>query len=88
MNSLRYLFVLFSICILNTAHGQVELGPLTQNHFQNSTSHPKNGTIDSSFIYSTDTIGLPFFDDFTSNKIQQYTPDFQVLWQQVICIIT
>lgn len=57
-------------------HGQIELGPLTQNHFQNS-SHPlKTVTIDSSFIYSTDTISIPFFDDFTTNKIQQYSPDF------------
>ena len=76
MNSLRYLFVLVSIGMLNTAYGQVELGPLTQNNFQNSTPHLKNGTIDSSFIYSTDTINLPFFDDFTTNKIQQYSPDF------------
>ena len=76
MNSLRYLVMLVSIWLLNIAYGQVELGPLTQNHFQNAAPHLKNGTIDSSFIYSTDTIGLPFFDDFTFNKIQQYTPDF------------
>ena len=76
MNSLRYLVMLVSIWLLNIAYGQVELGPLTQNHVQNAAPHLKNGTIDSSFIYSTDTIGLPFFDDFTFNKIQQYTPDF------------
>ena len=69
MNLLRTLIVLTPIYLLNTIHGQIELGPLTQNHFQKS-SHPlKTGTIDSSFIYSTDTISIPFFDDFTTNKI-------------------
>lgn len=34
------------------------------------------GTFDSTFIYSTDTIGLPLFDDFSSNKIQQYAADY------------
>ena len=76
MNLMRILIVLTPIWLVNMIHGQIELGPLTQNHFQKS-SHPlKTGTIDSSFIYSTDTISIPFFDDFTTNKIQQYSPDF------------
>lgn len=29
-------------------------------------------TIDSTFIYSTDTLNLPFFDEFTFNNFQQY----------------
>ncbi len=31
-----------------------------------------NGTFDSTFIYTTDTITLPFFDDFSKNKFQNY----------------
>lgn len=34
------------------------------------------GTFDSTFIYSTDTLTLPLFDDFSSNKVQQYTANF------------
>jgi len=76
MNLLRYLVILFSIWILNIAYAQIELGPLTGNHFQNSSINLKTGSIDSTFIYTTDTLRLPFFDDFTFNKTQQYTPDF------------
>ena len=76
MNLLRMLIVLTPTYLLNMIHGQIELGPLTQIHFQNSSQSLKTGTIDSSFIYSTDTISIPFFDDFTTNKIQQYSPDF------------
>jgi len=33
-------------------------------------------SIDSSFIYFVDTLALPFFDDFSSNKFQEYTPNY------------
>jgi hypothetical protein len=33
-------------------------------------------SIDSSFVFSSDTISLPFFDDFSTNKFQSYTADF------------
>ncbi|MDC0272701.1 hypothetical protein OAK67_03395, partial [Crocinitomicaceae bacterium] len=36
----------------------------------------KSASIDSTFIYFTDTITLPFFDNFTVSKIQDYTPDY------------
>ena len=76
MNTFRCLFILAPFWLLNMVSGQIELGPLTQNHDQGVLPQLKVGTIDSSFIYSTDTLGLPFFDDFTTNKIQQYSPDF------------
>ena len=76
MKTLRCLFILAPLWLLNLVSGQIELGPLTQNYDQNLLPQLKIGTIDSSFIYSTDTVGLPFFDDFTTNKIQQYIPDF------------
>lgn len=34
------------------------------------------GTFDSTFIYTTDTLSLPIFDDFTLNRIQKYEVDF------------
>jgi len=76
MKTLRCLFILAPLWLLNFVSGQIELGPLTQNYDQNVLPQLKIGTIDSSFIYSTDTVVLPFFDDFTTNKIQQYIPDF------------
>ena len=76
MKTLRCLFILAPLWLLNLVSGQIELGPLTQNYDQNVLPQLKIGTIDSSFIYSTDTVVLPFFDDFTTNKIQQYIPDF------------
>jgi hypothetical protein len=33
-------------------------------------------SIDSSFIYFVDTLVLPFFDDFSSNKFQEYIPNY------------
>lgn len=32
--------------------------------------------IDSTFIYFSDTLTVPFFDDFSRNHFQQYNPDF------------
>ena len=67
------------ICVLMiaiSALGQIQLAPLTQNSFLHSSYSEKELSIDSTFVYSTDTIDLPFFDDFTTNKVQEYSPDF------------
>ncbi|MFA7274651.1 MAG: T9SS type A sorting domain-containing protein [Crocinitomicaceae bacterium] len=34
------------------------------------------GTFDSTFMYTTDTLQLPFFDEFSKNKFQQYNAQF------------
>jgi hypothetical protein len=34
------------------------------------------GTFDSTFIYTTDTLSFPFFDDFSKNHFQQYNAKF------------
>ena len=55
----------------------LEIGPITRNfgitgkHFLKSTN-----SIDSSFVFATDTISLPFFDEFSTNKFQSYSADF------------
>ena len=57
------------------------IGPLTSNPdiARNQMEHSmvkSNSTFDSTFIYISDTLQLPFLDEFSSNKFQQYTPDF------------
>jgi len=76
-------FVLFFVWILSFsqlyAQGE-EIGPLTGNPdlvVKNSGLGFKSGpTFDSTFIYLTDTLSLPFFDEFSSNKFQEYAADF------------
>ena len=68
--------LIFVLCFSSSNLGQLQLGPLTQNPFLTGIYLEKEFSIDSTFVYATDTITLPFFDDFTTNKIQQYAPDF------------
>jgi hypothetical protein len=57
-----------------------EMGPLTENNALTSKKgsvQPKVGTtFDSTFIYFSDTLSLPFFDEFSTNKFQVYDIDF------------
>ena len=54
----------------------IEIAPMVQNPLIQSEYQEKSNSIDSTFIFSTDTISIPFFDNFTTNKIQEYTEDF------------
>jgi hypothetical protein len=57
---------------------QLEVGPLTQNIHVSKTKHQLKvlgNTFDSTFVFLSDTIQLPVFDDFSTNKFQQYTGD-------------
>lgn len=80
-------FVFLILGFLSLAQG-IEIGPITRN--LQITARPnqlKSNTnlIDSTFFFTPDTLQLPFFDDFSSNKFQQYTEDFNApgLTQQV-----
>lgn len=82
---MKYLIVFISLFTGNISFGQFgeEVGPLTGNpalqakHKVLATAAKVNlGTFDSTFIYSPDTLSLPFFDEFSSNKFQQYVDDF------------
>ena len=61
-----------------------EIGPLKSNYsifnqYNNSykiKSEKKIETFDSTFIYISDTLTLPVFDEFSSNKYQKYTSSF------------
>ena len=70
-------FIGLSIFIFNVSYAQhIEIAPLSQNRFEKGATSQKSLSIDSSFVFTTDTVGMPFFDDFTTNKIQNYSPDF------------
>ncbi len=57
-------------------------GPLTANpqllaKKKSVQAYAKNSdTFDSTFIYNSDTISLPVFDDFSTDKFQTYTDDY------------
>ncbi|MFM7661140.1 MAG: hypothetical protein ACKO6A_00570 [Bacteroidota bacterium] len=56
-----------------------EIGPLIRNfHSSKENNNLKifGNTFDSSFVFLSDTIQLPFFDDFSTNKFQKYSGDF------------
>lgn len=48
-----------------------ELSSVSENQLKSNA-----GTFDSTFIFTTDTISIPFFDEFSRNKIQQYQANF------------
>ncbi len=58
----------------------LELGPMTSNpsiSFNEKTLlKTGSNSIDSTFIFSTDTLSLPFYDEFSANKFQKYLGDF------------
>ena len=80
-------FVFLILGFLSLAQG-IEIGPITRNlQFTARPNQLKSNTnlIDSTFFFTPDTLQLPFFDDFSSNKFQQYSEDFNApgLTQQV-----
>ena len=72
--------LLFFCCIsFFSAAQHLEIGPLTRNfHLLEKKAQLKSGSqsIDSTFIYLSDTLSLPIFDEFSSNKFQEYTAQF------------
>ncbi len=55
----------------------MEIGPVMKNYgIKGRTFLKSTNSIDSSFVFSSDTISLPFFDDFSTNKFQSYSADF------------
>lgn len=57
----------------------MEIGPVTQNfQLKGSKAVLKSSahSIDSSFFYTSDTLSLPFFDEFSTDKFQKYSAQF------------
>ncbi|MEY4604685.1 MAG: hypothetical protein RIT43_1977 [Bacteroidota bacterium] len=75
--ALLSLFFLLHVNVL--AQGE-EVGPLTRNTdiLVNKKISVKSGnqTFDSTFIYVSDTLQLPLFDEFTVNHFQEYSNDY------------
>ena len=68
-NIFCFLFLIVGFVYAQT----LEIGPITRNTALTEKEFLKlNETLDSSFVYITDTIALPFYDDFSTNKFQQY----------------
>ena len=74
--------VFFLSLFLSSGHlllsQQLEVGPVTRNtHISYIKGQLKlfGDTFDSTFVFVPDTIQLPVFDDFSTNKFQQYNGD-------------
>jgi hypothetical protein len=79
MKSYLVLFLLILSTVGNFVFSQyLEVGPITKNaHISKSKTLKSLGdTFDSTFVFLPDTIQLPFFDDFSTSKFQQYNGDF------------
>ncbi len=74
----KSILIIFSIFICTCFFSQeISLGESSQNLKLLPLTIKKDlNSIDSSFIYFVDTLALPFFDDFSSNKFQEYTPNY------------
>ena len=73
-------FLLFTLFVF-TIYGQDGVGPLTANpdlFGKEKAMQIKvlNNSFDSTFHYKTDTLNLPFFDDFSRSKFQKYDANF------------
>ena len=71
-------FVFLILGFLSLAQG-IEIGPIMRNlqlAARPNQLKSNSNLIDSTFFFTPDTLQLPFFDDFSSNKFQKYTEDF------------
>ncbi len=71
---IRFFGIIILIFFFNNIFGQEEiLSPLETNlSGVLKKSNKRSKTIDSLIIYSTDTLKIPIFDDFSTNHFQQY----------------
>lgn len=79
MNSIKTIFFLALGCVFSSINAQVELlSPIRVNNDITPTLIQKTGanTFDSTFIYTTDTLSLPLFDEFSKNNFQTYSTDY------------
>lgn len=75
----KIVFVGFLLLCLGVSAQNESIGPVM--HKPNSGSENfktvrASETFDSTFIYASDTLSLPFFDDFSSSHFQQYEDDY------------
>lgn len=79
MKNLIVIASFLTLSIFGFSQGE-EVGPITGNPqlLRNSVPQLKANpnTFDSTFIYTSDTIDLPIFDEFSSSKFQTYNADY------------
>ena len=76
----RFIFTFFASISITALWSQgFEIGPISRN-FELGTSKGQLkstlNSIDSTFYYTSDTLNLPFFDEFSTDKFQQYSAQF------------
>lgn len=76
-------FLIFTLLFVNASYSQTDgegVMPITHNvdlMAKKTNFQTKSGTsIDSTFVYTVDTLTLPLFDDFSKNNIQQYNANY------------
>lgn len=78
---MRLLFVFFFLSSFSFSQ-EIEIGPLIQNTSISSVStfitKNEGATFDSTIIFLPDTLQLPFLDEFSTNKFQEYTLDYNL----------
>jgi len=78
---MRLLFTFLLLANLVFSQG-LEMGPLMQNKSidasQNYTLKIGGASFDSTIIYLPDTLQLPFLDEFSTNKFQDYVLDYNL----------
>lgn len=74
---MRLLILLF-ISITSSVFSQEELNPILfqKKNTQKNNVLRSNDSFDSTFIYTSDTLQLPFFDEFSLNHFQKYVDDY------------
>ncbi len=74
---MRFCVLLFFFLLNVNLFAQDEfLAPLETNLAGGTSNIKRQQTIDSLIIYSTDTLKLPIFDDFSTNHFQQYDSSY------------
>lgn len=78
---MKYVQILLFTLFATIVFGQDGVSPLTANpdlfdKQKEMQTKALANSFDSTFYYKTDTLTLPFFDDFSRNKFQQYNAGF------------
>jgi hypothetical protein len=77
---MRIILIFFNFLAISSIWAQgIEVGPISRNFELGKANGPLKSalnTIDSTFFYTSDTLDLPFFDEFSTNKFQKYTAQF------------
>lgn len=78
---MKYVQILLFTFFASFVFGQDGVSPLTANPELFGNEKPLQtkalqNSFDSTFFYKTDTLTLPFFDDFSRNNFQKYNADF------------